>query len=112
MSSLHKVIGTKLSSILDATTTAKNTSDLTNTDAHSNNDVEGNKYKVKEFKLVSNVSSAMEDAQKLPNQLVVGQNVLKKNASMNNVINNDNVNISSTSSTLDSYKAKSLSANR
>ena len=83
-----------------------------NTDAHSNNDVEGNKYKVKEFKLVSNVSSAMEDAQKLPNQLVVGQNVLKKNASMNNVINNDNVNISSTSSTLDSYKAKSLSANR
>ena len=82
-----------------------------NTDAHSNNDVEGNKYKVKEFKLVSNVSSAMEDAQKLPNQLV-GQNVLKKNASMNNVINNDNVNISSTSSTLDSYKAKSLSANR
>ena len=83
-----------------------------NTDAHSNNDDEGNKYKVKELKLVSNVSSAMEDAQKLPNQLVVGQNVLKKNASMNNVINNDNVNISSTSSTLDSYKAKSLSANR
>ena len=80
----------------------------TNTNAH-NDDDEENKYKVKEVKVVSKVS-AMEGAQKLPNQLV-GQNVLKKNASMNNVISNDNVNISSTSS-LDSDKARSLSANR
>ena len=86
-----------------------NTNTNANTNAH-NNDDEENKYKVKELKLVSKVSTMEEGAQKLPNQLV-GQNVLKKNASMNNVINNDNVNISSTSS-LDSDKAKSLSANR